>query len=222
MIIENTKNGKVVGIGDNRNSKYWRENADGSYVTDSPVDAIKDIWNYDGGTIFCQKYSALIMYKSLIDLAEEAKRNRHASGQEVLDLLNKILKGGVIPNDFDGLIEDYIEAPNSSGIPTDQLMPGDQIWIKNPHYRNPKNDKEREAFAGEEGSNLFYGGEGDVVSIYSRRTMSMDRYKKGMCDWNTAKGQNPTETDFVVMRIRRMATPSEILRRLRAKAKEME
>jgi len=52
--------------------------------------------------------------------------------------------------------------------------------------------------------------------------MTMDRYKRGMCDWNTAKGQSPTESDFVVMRIRRMATPSEILRRLIEKAKGME
>jgi len=78
------------GPPETRNSNYWVENDEGSYVAlGRPTAAIRDLWRTTSG-IRCCKLSALVMLKSLIDVSDSKR----------LSELDDMLRDKVIPNDL--------------------------------------------------------------------------------------------------------------------------
>jgi hypothetical protein len=86
-----------------------------------------------------------------------------------LSISPQAVSGKAIPNELENEGEetffDRVDPASDDGFSEDDLLPGDQIWIKNPYYREPRNAREEDSFSGEEGSNIFYVGDGLVISI---------------------------------------------------------
>ena len=225
-IIKAVFSSVVVGIGDVRNPEYWEERGDdGPFIPKHgkfPTDAIKDIWHFPGGRVYCQKYSALILIKGYIDLAEEAKAAGHASGARVLGALNTLFMGKQIPNELphagEGIFFTRLTKNTGPGFAPSELLPGDQVWFKNPYYHSmsPTTPGGDPPSAGEEGSNVFYIGDGMVVSIYSKQVKSIAQYQAGMMGWSTvtdtawlsARSLHPTASDFQIRAVRRPLDPA--------------
>jgi hypothetical protein len=56
---------------------------------------------------------------------------------------------------------------NRKGFQKKELLPGDQIWFENPYAKLiSQAEWEAREFRGEEGSNVFYLGDGKIINIY--------------------------------------------------------
>jgi RHS repeat-associated protein len=187
-ILENAYFGKVgfpnSSKSEHRNPEFWQLR--GSYVPiGDPVAAINDLWQYDKSKIQCNKYSKLIIIKSYIDLADASGRKK----------ITDALRGKIIPNDLPrggrGLIFDY--AGSEDFQPTD-LLPGDQIWFQNPYWRRLTDaQKEDDRYLGEQGSNIFYFGNGYVLPIYGGQEIyTIDQYRRRIISaFNCVTDLNP-------------------------------
>ena len=77
---------------------------------------------------------------------------------------------------------------NRKGFQKNELLPGDQIWFENP-YAKLISDAEWAArgFRGEEGSNVFYLGDGKIINIYRSHPIKTIEEKQrsmmGGSDW---------------------------------------
>ena len=200
-ILQNVAKGRVklpgAGSDGSRDSNYWTQrNGKGPYIPKGmPSDAVNHLWIDGDNRILCNKYTKLIILKSYFDIASKSER----------DAMNGKLNGTVYP---DELGEEDLMWEDSNAFEVSELLPGDQIWIKNPYWKKVKPDfwdkvypnppdglsNERkntytysDHYRGEEGSNLFYAGNGMVIGIYNRQVMSLDDYKNGMRGWNVSK-----------------------------------
>src|SRR5579871_1160413 len=113
----------IGGPPETRNSKYWEENDDGSYVPRGrPTEAIKDLWRTTSG-IRCHKLSTLVMLKGLIDVSD-AKQ---------LSQLDEMLRGKVIPNDLPdegvGTLFERPEPKEGEIFQAEEFLPGDEVWF---------------------------------------------------------------------------------------------
>jgi hypothetical protein len=85
---------------------------------------------------------------------------------------NSCLKGWVSLFLCEGVLykerRDEVEYGGAVGYNDIDLLPGDEIWFRNPYYFDLSED-EQEKYPGEQGSNVFYIGDGKVVSVYGRR-----------------------------------------------------
>jgi hypothetical protein len=111
--------------------------------------------------VWCNPLSKIFPIKANIDLAgnDRAKLAK-------LDTVLKTFWTGKGRNPF---LRDVPGGPkdNRKGFQKDELLPGDQIWFENP-YAKLISDAEWEArgFRGEEGSNVFYVGDGKIINLY--------------------------------------------------------
>jgi hypothetical protein len=111
--------------------------------------------------VWCNPLSRLFPIKANIDLV----RNDPAK----LAKLDEVLKTFWTTRGKNPFLRDVPGKPkdNGKGFQKNELLPGDQIWFENP-YAKLISDAEWEArgFRGEEGSNVFYLGDGKVINIY--------------------------------------------------------
>ena len=167
-----------------RNPKHWVLTESGFVVKpkSSPVEAISDLWvvhENDGvpiPRIRCYKYSSLILIQGYIQYFRES------GSQSGLAALDRLLGHRVIPDDLPNGGDDLLWKRDYRNDP---LLPGDQVWFDNPFYEPGRELMRQEAFeqglregkseseakaaaealtdaktAGEEGSNVFYLGDG--------------------------------------------------------------
>lgn len=213
-ILENVHTGKVYfpdpkkNLPEKRNSAFWEETADGYIPRGDASDSINDLWKSRNG-IQCYKYSSIIMLKTHLDVANPTRRRE----------LNETFKGKVLPNDLesegDGMFYEDLTPRNGDTFGVDELLPGDQIWFENPYYKRLKPGRRGdEDFTGEQGSNIFYAGDGKVISIYGGSVMSLDAYRQGMLGWNTVSAWNKfrdpdaSKDDFQIKSVRRPICPN--------------
>jgi hypothetical protein len=146
--------------------------------------------------------------------------------------MNSSFRGKVIPNNVptrdaggEGIFFKSESRMTGAGFAASDLKPADQIWFKNPfyHYMPPLVEDEPAQSAGEEGSNVFYLGNGIVVSIYSKQPLTIENYQRGMLEqWNTVRhwpsvrpgAAAPTVRDFAIRRVRRPVPPKEFYEKI--------
>jgi len=216
-ILENVHSGKVhfpdedKGLYETRNPQFWDDTEDGYVPKGDASDAINDLWKSKNG-IQCYKYSSIIMLKSHLDVANQNRRQE----------LNAMFNGKVLPNDLenegDGVFYENLTPKNGDTFGIDELLPGDQVWFKNPYYKRlrpeiVKDEKKGKPYIGEQGSNVFYAGDGKVISIYGGNVKSLDEYRRGMLGWNSVQAWNryrdphASKDDFQIMSVRRPICP---------------
>lgn len=219
-ILENVYNGKVIfpdfPSQEVRNPAYWVKNSDDSYIPrNKPLDAIDALWNEpwfvdprDGklkpNGIQCNKYSKLIIMKAYSDLADEGQRRR----------LNRALSGKVLPDDLinggEGLMWSRDES-DGVGFQVSDLQPGDQIWFRNPYFKKLAiEDRGKRKYRGEQGSNLFYLGNGLVIGIYGGLVYTIEQYQQKMAGWGSVRhfdSDAPLSTFQIRTRNRPLSNP---------------
>lgn len=171
-----------VGFGDYRSPLHWGVNSDNKYVSSNPLAAINDLWSGKRGSskqkIQCNKYSKIIILKTYIDLAMPSQRLRMQAA-----LANKSLPND-LPNGGDGLIFTR-EERGAPGFKIEDLLPGDQVWFINPFYdKLPANIANEERFEGEQGSNVFYLGDGMFMDIYTGNKKSLAEMQRYVHQYN--------------------------------------
>jgi RHS repeat-associated protein len=153
-----------------RPRRSWEKNRKGFWVPKKGmgIKAIFDLWT-SPNAIQCNKYSKLIIIKSYIDLLCD---RFDCAG---LERLHDALEGKEIPKELRikgskeqgvNLIVKLEERKKGPGFKASELLPGDQIWFENPYYDYLTADEKDRDFLGEEGSNVFYLGNGLVIRIY--------------------------------------------------------
>jgi hypothetical protein len=211
-ILDNTASGRVYYPDpkkrkpEARDSRYWMLTKDGYVAKGNPTDAIRSLWSTDGNGIKCQKYSALILLKTRIDLAKPERL-----GQLDDELRGKVIPGGLKNNGY-GVYYTRLVANDDRGFQADELLAGDQIWFENPHFHG-LTKSEQAAHSGEEGSNTIYIGGGKVMGIYDHEILTLDEKARSMVNWSSVMvgskraGRKPSKADFRIRRIRRPIIP---------------
>jgi len=226
LIIQNVFDGKVGGIGEVRNPDFWIDQ-DNKFVVKPgklATDAITDMWSYKLGQTFCLKYSALIMQKAYIDFAKQAQQAGNPRGQKGLDAMNKVIPEGLLAGTGGkGVFYDETEenGPTSYSRP---LLPGDQLQFDNPYYHDmPAHGNNKNPASGEEGSNVFYVGDGIVIELYRRESHTIGNYQKHFLDWNTVRDwasiwppiqHRPRPEDFNIIKVRRPRNPVAVFEKI--------
>ncbi len=170
-----------------RNPKFWSFASDAFVVAPetTPVEAIDDLWvahENDGvpvPRIRCYKYSSLILIEGFIQYFRET--NNLAGLAALNQLIGHREIPGNLPNGGDDLLWEKRQG-------CDNLLPGDQIWVDNPFFERGADWLTEENYqqalrqglapaeataaaaaatesqiAGEEGSNIFYLGDGKFI-----------------------------------------------------------
>lgn len=193
----------VGGLPETRNSKYWGENDEGSYVPRGrPTEAIQDLWRTKSG-IRCYKLSTLVLLKGLIDVSDAKQRAE----------LDSVLQGKVIPNDLpDEGIGTLFErpAPKAGEIfRPEEFLPGDAVWFDNPYFDRLGARLERR-YRGQEGHHVFYVGGGKVMDMYAREPVSIDDFRETFLRWGSVRtvaeneGIEPKADEFQIKSVRRV------------------
>jgi RHS repeat-associated protein len=204
QIVRNAARGIVdVPSGDKdqmRNPKFWNDRGKLPYIPYPGMArrAVEDLWNpldEDSGKpklytekILCTKLVGLTILKSYIDLAEAAK------DEATLKELDKAMDGKVLPYLGKPIVETH---KNEAGYKPEDLLPGDQVWFDNPYYDLLSDEqKEEDAYLGDDGSNNFYVGKGLFIRIYPddpkvasdvHFVYDLKAYQDRMRDWNSVK-----------------------------------
>lgn len=214
-ILQNVSSGKTYFPDpdnvhpETRNTDHWELTGDGYVPKGLPSDAIDDLWKSENG-IQCNKYSALVIIKTYFDFADPASRAR----------LNGQLSGKVIPNDLPGggrgTFFTFPDPKNGDVFDPGELIPGDQVWFENPYFGKLKPEaQDRPRYTGEQGSNVYYVGNGHVIDIYGGNVMSIQDYRDKMltwnsvADWNRLKDPPAMSSDFQIRSVRRPITPTK-------------
>lgn len=132
--------------------------------------------------VWCNPLSRIFPIKANIDLAGEDRAK--------LAKLDEALKAFWTTKGKNPFLRDVPGEPKDTrkGFQKNELLPGDQIWFENP-YAKLIDDAEWKAqgFQGEEGSNVFYLGDGKVINIYhSHPIKTIEEKQKSMMggsDW---------------------------------------
>jgi hypothetical protein len=132
--------------------------------------------------VWCNPLSRIFPIKANIDLA--------GNDRAKLAKLDMVLKTFWTTRGKNPFLRDVPGAPkdNRKGFQKNELLPGDQIWFENP-YAKLISDAEWEArgFLGEEGSNVFYLGDGKIINLYrSHPIKTIEEKQKSMMggsDW---------------------------------------
>lgn len=189
-----------------RNPDHWTTNGDGSYIPKGrPTDAVRDLWQTKSG-IRCAKLSALVMVKSLIDVADETR----------LRELDELLRDKVIPNELPqkgvGTLFSKPKPAKGEIFHPREFLPGDEIWFDNPYFDLlDKANKRR--YVGQEGHHVFYVGGGRVVDMYSRTPQTLGVFQTTFLRWGSVRiaaeqeDRKPKASEFQVKAIRRVILP---------------
>jgi hypothetical protein len=111
--------------------------------------------------VWCNPLSRIFPIKANIDLA--------GNDRAKLAKLDKVLKTFWTTRGKNPFLRDVPGTPKDSrkGFQKDELLPGDQIWFENPYAKLISDVKwEARGFLGEEGSNVFYLGDGKIINLY--------------------------------------------------------
>jgi len=210
-ILENVATGKTYfphparGLPETRNSKYWKPGDEGYVPIGSATEAIRDLWRTQNG-IQCYKYSTLIMIKAMIDLADKSR----------ISELDELLGGKVIPNDLPqdgiGTLFTELEPKNGKFFSVSELIPGDQVYFKNPYYSRltaGMMQAKPGGYLGQQGYEVFYFGDGKVIPIYGGKAQSIATFREGLRQWTSVKDvaakerRDPQAEDFQITCVRR-------------------
>jgi len=186
-----------------RNPKYWKLDRDGSYIPrGSATQAIRDLWRTESG-VRCAKLSAIVMLKAMIDVAD-AKQ---------LAKLDDMLRDKVIPNGLPqkgiGTLFDKPRPKKGDIFQTAELLPGDEVWFKNPYFERLNSSLQRR-YVGQEGHHVFYIGGGKVMDMYSREPLSLAEFRKTFLHWKSVQiaaeqeQLEPKSADFQIKAVRRV------------------
>jgi len=141
------------------------------------------------------------MIDTVEDILKDDKDNKYGKG--ILDYFNRDMKGKDIPGDITKQAYWKLEE-KESGYTKDDLLPGDQVWFYNPYYyKLTEKEKENSKYRGDQGSNVFYIGDGNVVEIYGKhRVFTIEDYQKHLAGWNSVKRftKNAKASDFPIQR----------------------
>src|SRR5579872_2505446 len=170
----------IGGPPETRNSKYWMENDEGSYVPRGrPTEAINDLWRTTSG-IRCHKLSTLVMLKGMIDVAD-AKQ---------LSQLDDMLRGKVIPNDLpDEGIGTLFERPDPKQgeiFQAEEFLPGDEVWFDNPYFER-LTEKLQSRYRKQESHHVFYIGGGKVITCTAASPPRSRIFAKHFCAGEASK-----------------------------------
>jgi len=190
------------GRPETRNSKFWAQNDDGSYVPrDSPTEAINDLWRTTSG-IRCRKLSALVMLKAMIDVADSKQ----------IAKLDELLRDKIIPNDLrhDGIGTLFEQPRPKHGeiFQNEELLPGDEVWFDNPYFERLSR-RLQSKYRGQEGHHVFYVGGGQVMDMYNREPMTVEDFRYTFLKWGSVKTvakeekRSPKDDEFQIKRVRR-------------------
>jgi hypothetical protein len=139
--------------------------------------------------VWCNPLSRIFPIKANIDLA--------GNDRAKLAKLDKVLKTFWTARGKNPFLRDVPGAPkdNRKGFQKNELLPGDQIWFENP-YARLIGDAEWEArgFRGEEGSNVFYLGDGRIINIYHSHVIKTIEEKQ----MSMMGGSNWPSVDYAV------------------------
>jgi hypothetical protein len=193
----------IGGPPETRNSKYWMENDEGSYVPrKSPTEAIKDLWQTTSG-IRCHKLSTLVMLKGMIDVADD---------KQIIQL-DDMLRGQVIPNDLPdegiGTLFEHPEPKDGEVFQADELLAGDEVWFDNPYF-DRLSSKQQSNYRGQEGHHVFYIGGGKVMDMYSREPETIEDFRDTFLRWRSVKivaekeDREPEADEFQIKSVRRV------------------
>jgi len=191
QVIKASLTGTVIRPDDDypemRNPRHWTDCKDAFVVApeSTAVEAIADLWvahENDGvpiPRIRCYKYASLVLIQGYIQYFRETS---NAAGLAALDRLigHRVIPQG-LPNHGDDTLW-------KRRLGSDGLLPGDQVWFENPFFdrgreliyeesreqaiREGKSLEEADAsahasteslIAGEEGSNVFFLGDGRFI-----------------------------------------------------------
>jgi hypothetical protein len=132
--------------------------------------------------VWCRPLSRIFPIKANIDLADNDRAK--------LAKLDKVLKTfWTTPKGKNPFLKDTPGEPkdNLKGFQKNELLPGDQIWFENPYARLISDAEwESQGFRGEEGSNVFYLGDGKIMNIYrSHPIKTIEEKQRSMMgsDW---------------------------------------
>jgi hypothetical protein len=192
---------------DVRNPKHWTLVDDAFVVAlnSTPVEAITDLWvvhENDGvptPRIRCYKYTSLVIINAYI---QYFRQTGNAAGLIAINRLigHRSIPQG-LPNCGDGLLW-------TRRMGSENLLPGDQVWFDNPYYdRGQKliyKEKYEQAInegqspaeatatakvitasliASEEGTNVFYLGDGKIIrSISSLSRLSRRAFRQNAAE----------------------------------------
>lgn len=198
----------IGGPPETRNSKYWVENDEGSYVPRGrPTEAIKDLWRTTSG-IRCHKLSTLVMLKGMIDVADANQLSR----------LDDMLRGKVIPNDLPdegiGTLFEHPDPRKGEIFQADELLAGDEVWFDNPYFER-LSEKVQSRYRGQEGHHVFYVGGGKVMDMYSRESVSIEDFRETFLRWGSVKiaaekqDREPETDEFQIKSVRRVIVERE-------------
>lgn len=196
----------IGGPPETRNSKYWVENDEGSYVPrGSATEAIQDLWRTTSG-IRCHKLSTLVMLKGLIDVADADQRAQ----------LDEMLRGKIIPNDLPdegiGTLFEHADPKQGEIFQTDEFFPGDEVWFDNPYFER-LSEKVQSRYRGQEGHHVFYIGGGKIMDMYSREPVSIEDFRETFLHWGSVKlaaadeDHEPQADEFQIKSVRRVIVP---------------
>jgi hypothetical protein len=132
--------------------------------------------------VWCNPLSRIFPIKANIDLA--------GNDRAKLAKIDKVLETFWTAKGENPFLRDVPGAPkdNRKGFQRNELLPGDQVWFENP-YAKLISDAEWEAhgFRGEEGSNVFYLGDGKIINMYRSHAIKTIEEKQrsmmGGSDW---------------------------------------
>ncbi|MFN6107287.1 MAG: hypothetical protein ACK5EA_22930 [Planctomycetaceae bacterium] len=168
----------IGGPPETRNSNYWVENDEGSYVAlGRPTAAIRDLWRTTSG-IRCRKLSALVMLKSLIDVLDSKR----------LSELDDMLRDKVIPNDLPddgiGTLFTKLDPKDGEVFQQEELLPDDEVWFDNPYFER-LSEELQDQYRGQEGHHVFYVGGGKVMDMYSREPVPIEEFRDTFLRWGS-------------------------------------
>jgi hypothetical protein len=193
----------IGGPPETRNSKYWVENDEGSYVPrGKPTEAIKDLWRTTSG-IRCRKLSTLVMLKGAIDVADAGEVAK----------LDEMLRGKVIPNDLPeegiGTLFERPDPREGEIFQANELLPGDEVWFDNPYFERLSEERQSD-YRGQEGHHVFYIGGEKVMDMYSREPESIEDFRQTFLRWGSVRiaakkeGREPHADEFQIKSVRRV------------------
>jgi hypothetical protein len=187
--------------------------------------------------IFCLKYSSLIMAEAYVMYFNSTGKAADVN-QAKIAAINALIDHKVFPDELtnqgEGIL--WTSTTKEAGFQIRDLKPGDQVWFGNPYFTAEWKQKGWEMakdhainelgmsvadaekyadneIAGEGGSNVFYIGNGRVMSIYSKQVYTIAEYQQHIIDiFYTAKaaqanGKYVLLGDFQIKRVRSVVDP---------------
>lgn len=150
----------------------------------------------EGRTIACNGGSAAVIIKAVIAAALLKAGIREVSPGTLPNTeLIRAIRQAIRDYYSDKSNQFFEKQRNEKGFKEGDLLPGDQVWFYNPYYK--------EHFTGEQGSNVFYIGDGKVIELYphggGHRIYTIKEYQRHIIESfdSVPRGAKPEEFPIV-------------------------